>query len=100
MTEEAHPLEQRVINHLKAAARNKYSCPYCSDGFAQERRLWEHAKKLHSDDLDLSNAIDEGQLRKDLELKAAYVKRDFLNPSFLCSQHPSFTYPSNSIEHS
>ncbi|KAI4248970.1 MAG: hypothetical protein LQ352_005788, partial [Teloschistes flavicans] len=71
MTEEAHPLEQRVINHLKAAARNKYSCPYCSDGFAQERRLWEHAKKLHSDDLDLSNAIDEGQLRKDLELKAA-----------------------------
>ncbi|KAI4196256.1 MAG: hypothetical protein LQ350_006671 [Teloschistes chrysophthalmus] len=70
MTEEVHPVELQYINHLKAAAK-RYSCPYCPFGCVQEKRLWEHAKKLHGDILDLSSALDPGQVRKDLELKAS-----------------------------
>ncbi|KAI4101958.1 MAG: hypothetical protein L6R37_004674 [Teloschistes peruensis] len=61
MTEEVHPVQLQYINHLKAAAQS----------FVQEKRLWEHAKKLHGDILDLSPAIDQEQVRKDLELKAS-----------------------------
>ncbi|KAL8639381.1 MAG: hypothetical protein Q9228_003585 [Teloschistes exilis] len=70
MTEEVHPVQLQYINHLKAAAQ-RYSCLYCPLSFVQEKRLWEHAKKLHGDILDLSPAIDQEQVRKDLELKAS-----------------------------
>ncbi|KAL8678661.1 MAG: hypothetical protein Q9186_005016 [Xanthomendoza sp. 1 TL-2023] len=67
--EAAHFVERKILESKRSAGKG-YICPYCSEGFVQEPRLWEHAKEIHWNSLDSPPRLDDGQLRKQLRIQA------------------------------
>ncbi|KAL8949577.1 MAG: hypothetical protein Q9222_004325 [Ikaeria aurantiellina] len=70
MSDETHFLE-RKMNDFKRLSAKGYICPYCTEGFIQESRLWDHAKRLHRSSLEGLRERDEGQARTQFREKAA-----------------------------
>lgn len=66
----------RKFQDAQKLAAKGYSCPLCSDTFHAEPKLWEHAKRRHSQELGSKDAGTEAEVRKKLRQEAvgkAYV---------------------------
>lgn len=67
--ESLHWVERKVLDFQRSSSKG-YACPYCTEGFQHEPRLWEHARNIHWDSLDISRGVDEGQARRQLRVRA------------------------------
>ncbi|KAL8922049.1 MAG: hypothetical protein Q9172_003732 [Xanthocarpia lactea] len=89
----AHFMERKFLDFQRSSA-NGYVCPYCNEGFVQEPRLWEHAKKSHRDSLDAAQRPDDGQLRKQLRIQAEEKASIATRKPIRSSAHPVPVPPS------
>ncbi|KAL9598025.1 MAG: hypothetical protein Q9219_004781 [cf. Caloplaca sp. 3 TL-2023] len=105
MNDDVHIVERKFRDFQRSTSR-QYICPYCTEGFTQEPRLWEHAKKVHRHSLLGFEGFDEQQARG--QLRAEAIEKAYVPWRCLCYrsfvQKPSFssflailTYP---ISHS
>ncbi|MCJ1463934.1 hypothetical protein MMC07_002543 [Pseudocyphellaria aurata] len=65
-----HFLARKIQDFQRLKAQG-YVCPLCEDGFQQEPRLWEHAKKVHGEALTVAESGDESEARKKFEKSAS-----------------------------
>lgn len=67
--ESLHFVERKVLDFQRSSSKG-YVCPYCTEGFQHEPKLWEHAQSIHWDFLGISRGGDEGHARRQLRLRA------------------------------
>ena len=76
----------RKFQDAQKLAAKGYSCPICSDNFQADLKLWDHAKKQHPDELDLTKVGDEEHVRKRFRREAiekAYVDTPYELATFI-----------------
>ncbi|KAL8646480.1 MAG: hypothetical protein Q9226_006835 [Calogaya cf. arnoldii] len=83
-------VERKVLDFQRSNAKG-YVCPYCDEAFVQEPRLWDHARKNHTDHLHLDQESEQGQLRKQLRAQAVEKASNATRKSIRNSAHPETT---------
>lgn len=66
----------RTLQDAQKLAVNAYSCTICSETFLDGQNLWQHAGKLHGQQLGLTDVAREGKAREKFQGEAmakAYV---------------------------
>ncbi|KAL8965797.1 MAG: hypothetical protein Q9197_006323 [Variospora fuerteventurae] len=82
-----HPIERKFVENQRSSSQ-KFACPYCSEAFVLESRLWEHATTLHKESLQLLDETGKGQVRnlvreKAVEKASRGIRRHFRRSSQL-----------------
>ena len=75
MGDKQHFLERKIQEIQRLSAKG-YLCPLCNVEFHQEPKLWDHAKRMHSQALAIPDSGPENEVRKRFRtesMELAYV---------------------------